>query len=54
MFIDLRGIFSTPALINSAEIWSVAGDLWLFKFSVAISGHSAETLVVLLYVYLYA
>jgi len=38
---DLRINCSIPALINSAGIWSIPGDLCLFSFSLAISTSKA-------------
>ena len=34
-------IFLLPALINSAGIWAIPGDLWLFSFSIANSTSEA-------------
>jgi hypothetical protein len=36
-FMDLTANYSTPALISSAGIWSIPGDLLLFSFSIANS-----------------
>ena len=41
-----------PALINSAGIWSIPGDVWHFSFSIASSRHLVQALVVLLCVFL--
>jgi hypothetical protein len=38
---DLRANSYTPALVISAGIWSVLGDLWLFSFTIAISSSKA-------------